>query len=172
MDENDDITVSTNLEKNMKPTKSNTTLSERVITLIEETRRKVAVSANIALVYTYYEIGRMIVEEEQGGKVRAEYGEKLLSELSEKLTDRFGKGWSIENLTRIRKFYLVYGEFEISSTVFTKSTFSEFVNTVDEIHPCQSSENRFLPNRPSFTLSWSHYLVLMRIADSVEQRRH
>lgn len=154
----------------MKPTKSNPALSERVITLIEEARRKVAVSANFALVYTYYEIGRMIVEEEQGGKVRAEYGEKLLSELSEKLTDRFGKGWSIENLTRIRKFYLVYGEFEISSTVFTKSTFSEFVNTVDEIHPCQSSENRFLPNRPSFTLSWSHYLVLMRIADSAERQ--
>ena len=56
----------------MKPTKSNPTLSERVITLIEEARRKVAVSANIALVYTYYEIGRMIVEKKQAEKKSAE----------------------------------------------------------------------------------------------------
>lgn len=124
----------------MKPTKSNSTLSDRVITLIEEARHKVAVSANIALVYTYYEIGRIIVEEEQGGKARAEYGKELLKDLSGKLTDRFGKGWSIETLTKCRFFYLIYSQGEI-------------VHSVDD-----------------FCLSWSHYLVLMRIADSSERQ--
>ena len=64
-----------------KPEKKDQTLSERVITLIEEARRKVASVANIALVYTYYEIGRMIVEDEQGGNLRAGYGEKVLEDL-------------------------------------------------------------------------------------------
>ncbi|MBQ4479268.1 MAG: hypothetical protein II943_01360 [Victivallales bacterium] len=55
------------------------------------------------LVYTYYEIGRVIVEDEQGG-----YGDKTLAELSSRLTDRFGKGWSMANLKLMRQFFLVY----------------------------------------------------------------
>ena len=123
----------------MKPVKRNPTLAERVITLIEEARRKVASVANVALVYTYYEIGRMIVEDEQGGQERADYGKALLKELSAKLTSRFGKGWSVETLTKCRYFYSTY------STV-------KIVHTVDD-----------------FCLSWSHYLILMRIADPAER---
>ena len=104
----------------MKPSKNSQSLPERVIALIEEARRKVASAANVALVYTYYEIGRMIVEDEQGGKERADYGKTLLKDLSAKLTDRFGQGWSVENLTLMRKFYLVYRTSEISYTPFTK----------------------------------------------------
>ena len=66
----------------MKVEKKNPPLVDRVITLIEEARRKVASVVNVALVYTYYEIGRMIVEDEQGGKERADYGKALLQELS------------------------------------------------------------------------------------------
>ncbi|MBQ6472490.1 MAG: hypothetical protein IJJ33_10935, partial [Victivallales bacterium] len=119
----------------MKPAKNNPSLSERVITLIEEARRKVASFANVALVYTYYEIGRMIVEDEQGGQERADYGKALLKDLSAKLTSRFGKGWSVETLTKCRYFYSTY-------------SMGKIVHTVDD-----------------FCLSWSHYLVLMRIAD-------
>ena len=68
-------------------------LASRITELIEAARSKVASIANVTLVYTYYEIGRMIVEEEQKGKARAAYGWKLLKDLSAKLTDRFGKGW-------------------------------------------------------------------------------
>lgn len=119
----------------MKPKKDKPSLSERVITLIEEARRKVASVANVALVYTYYEIGRMIVEDEQGGLERADYGKALLKELSAKLTNRFGKGWSVETLTKCRYFYSTYSTGKI-------------VHAVDD-----------------FCLSWSHYLVLMRITD-------
>ena len=65
----------------VKPSKKSQSLPERVITLIEEARRKVASAANVALVYTYYEIGRMIVEDEQGGKERADYGKTLLTQV-------------------------------------------------------------------------------------------
>ena len=115
-------------------------LAERVVALVEEARRKVASVANIAQVYTNYEIGRQIVEEEQGGKRRADYGRQILIDLSRKLTARFGRGWSEENLKLMRRFYLVY---------------SDSVNAVYQI--------------PKFTLGWSHYLLLMRIADPVER---
>ena len=75
----------------------------------------------------------MIVEDEQGGKERADYGKTLLKDLSAKLTDRFSQGWSVENLTLMRKFYLVYGASEISHTPFTKSDARKIVNTVYEI---------------------------------------
>ena len=63
-------------------------LFARVVTLIEDARQKVATVANIAQVYTNYEIGRQIVEEEQGGKRRAEYGKQIIEDLSLRLTQR------------------------------------------------------------------------------------
>ena len=139
----------------MKPSKNAQSLPERVITLIEEARRKVASAANVALVYTYYEIGRMIVEDEQGGKERAAYGDKTLAELSEKLTAKFGKGWSIANLKLMRQFFITYS------------------NSLNTVYPIGTPNGQATPLPANetihtvgdFTLSWSHYLVLMRIAD-------
>ena len=85
-------------------------LFARVAALVEEARQKVATVANIAQVYTNYEIGRQIVEEEQGGKRRADYGKQVLIDLSQKLTARFGRGWSAENLRKMRTFFLMYSE--------------------------------------------------------------
>ena len=70
--------------------------------------QRVAKTANVALVYTYYEVGRMIVEDEQGGKKRATYGKAQLADLSRKLTERFGKGWSVPNLKLMRQLFVVY----------------------------------------------------------------
>ena len=139
----------------MKPSKNVQSLPERVIALIEEARRKVASAANVALVYTYYEIGRMIVEDEQGGKERATYGDKTLAELSEKLTAKFGKGWSIANLKLMRQFFITYS------------------NSLNTVYPIGTPNGQATPLPANetihtvgdFTLSWSHYLVLMRIAD-------
>lgn len=139
----------------VKPSKNSQSLPERVIALIEEARRKVASAANVALVYTYYEIGRMIVEDEQGGKERAAYGDKTLAELSEKLTAKFGKGWSIANLKLMRQFFITYS------------------NSLNTVYPIGTPNGQATPLPANetihtvgdFTLSWSHYLVLMRIAD-------
>lgn len=132
-------------------------LFEKVSALIEQGRQRVVSAVNIAEVYTKYCIGQYIVEDEQQGKVRAEYGKQVLKELSARLTERFGEGWSVETLDKSRKFYRVYSSRQISSTVQTKLN---IVNSVDEIE----DGNTVAPIRqPRFTLSWSHYLVLMRI---------
>ena len=60
------------------------------------------------MVITYFEIGKMIVEEEQKGKERAEYGQQLTRELSQKLSTEFGKGFSVTNIQQMRNFYLIY----------------------------------------------------------------
>ena len=148
-------------------------LSERVIALIEGARQKVATAANLAQVYTNYEIGRQIVEEEQGGKRRAGYGEKLLIDLSAKLTARFGRGWSPTNLEYMRKFFKIYSCIEIPQTVSEEFyAASKIHNSVVEIRiPQTVSEISANTVRQihRFTLSWSHYLLLMRIEDPVER---
>ena len=78
------------IEKN--PAKTADLLFKKVADLIEQSRVRVATAMNVAEVYTKYQIGRYIVEEEQSGKVRAEYGKQVLKGLSERLTKRFGDG--------------------------------------------------------------------------------
>lgn len=73
------------------------------------------------MVYSYYEAGRMIVEEEQGGKERAAYGKYILKELSQRLTQKLGRGYSYDNLKLMRKFYLVYSKDSIGVTPFLQS---------------------------------------------------
>ena len=80
----------------------------RVIALLKEARKNVVQAVNKTMVYTYFEIGRIIVEEEQNGKARAAYGKQILKGLSEKLKAEFGKGFSVDNLENMRRFYLNY----------------------------------------------------------------
>ncbi len=156
--------------KNVVSKKSNrrASLFSRVVALIEEARQKVASVANLAQVYTNYEIGRQIVEEEQGGKRRAEYGKQVLIDLSQKLTARFGRGWSVDNLEKMRRFFLLYSHVEISANPLRKSDGDEKSAKVLRI---SSGEDLAPTSRqfPQFTLGWSHYLLLMRIADPVER---
>ena len=137
-------------------------LFERISALIEESRKRVATAVNLAEVYTKYEIGRHIVEDEQEGKARAAYGKQVLPILSQKLTDKFGSGWSLETLKSARKFYSVYAPQAIRSTALTKSDKengkTNLVNSVDQIQIAPAEPHKFV-------LSWSHYLVLMRIKD-------
>ena len=83
-------------------------LEAKISNLLKVARRKVVHSVNQSMVLTYFEIGRIIVEEEQNGKERAEYGKQILKGLSEELKKEFGKGFSVENLDRMRKFYRTY----------------------------------------------------------------
>ena len=137
-------------------------LFERISALIEESRKRVATAVNIAEVYTKYEIGRYILEDEQEGKARAAYGKQVLPILSQKLTDKFGSGWSLETLKSARKFYSVYAPQAIRSTALTKSDKetgkTNLVNSDDQIQIAPAEPHKFV-------LSWSHYLVLMRIKD-------
>jgi predicted nuclease of restriction endonuclease-like (RecB) superfamily len=128
------------------------------------------------MVYTYYEIGRMIVGDEQHGKECAEYGKQVLKELSKNLTKNFGKGFSVENLDRMRFFYKTYMT-AISSTVLTKLENSKNQKVNSTIQQTDSAElqkkrNDDITNNPQmrkFSLSWSHYLKLMRVENPNER---
>ena len=80
--------------------------------LLNLARAKAYHTVNSIMVETYWKIGQRIVEEEQGGASRAEYGAKLIENLSKYLTDTFGKGFSEANLKNMRQFYLTYPEFD------------------------------------------------------------
>ena len=145
--------------------KREVSLFERISALIDEARKRVVTTVNIDEVYTKYSIGQYIVEDEQQGEQRAKYGKAVLKNLSIRLTDKYGEGWSVETLDKCRKFYRVFSESGISSTMQTKL---KIVNSVDEIDEGSNNipgkDKQCLPNSsPTFTLSWSHYLILMRI---------
>ncbi|MBO4499102.1 MAG: hypothetical protein J5732_02480 [Bacteroidaceae bacterium] len=135
-------------------------LYERISDLIEQARRRVMTSVNIAEVYTKYSIGQYIVEDEQQGNARAEYGKQVLKELSVRLTERFGDGWSEETLKKCRFFYNVYSKSQIGSTVLTELPNAK---NVQQCGPNSATLSRNYAETPNFTLSWSHYLILMRV---------
>lgn len=85
--------------------------------ILAQARMKAYQSVNSVMVEAYWLIGKRIVEEEQNGKERAEYGEALLKNLSVALTKEFGKGFSSSNLRNFRQFYLTYSDPEICYTV-------------------------------------------------------
>ena len=111
--------------------------------LVKQAQRTLARAVNNTMVVTYYEIGRRIVEREQQGAQRAQYGKRVLQSLSDYLTAELGKGYSVDNLKLIRQFYLAYSTNAIGETVF----------------------HQFSPN-----IGWSHYIQLMRIKDVNERR--
>lgn len=89
--------------------------------VIELARGSAARSVNCIMTAAYWLIGRRIVEHEQGGKMRADYGEALLGRLSSDLAIRYGRGFGVDNLQRFRLFYLAYPPSQIHATLSRKS---------------------------------------------------
>jgi len=118
-----------------------TSLFENVSTIIEEARRKAVKQVNTIIVQTYWNIGRLIVEGEQKGKERAEYGERVLKRLANDLAKKYGRGFSKSNLFLMRKFYLAYPPQKF-----------------------QTVSGKFGEVR---ILSWPHYCELITITDDI-----
>lgn len=137
-------------------------LFDKIAELIESSRQKIASTVNLTMVYTYFEIGRMIVEEEQHGNLRAEYAKSVLKELSAKLSDKFGRGFSERNLRNMRQFFIIY-----SQTQIQQMPSAEFQSAEKETDTIWQKPSAISLN---FTLNWSHYLVLMRIENPDERR--
>ncbi len=83
-------------------------LSTKIIELIENARFSIAKNTNSTIVITYFTIGKMIVEGLQAGEKRAEYGKGLLTKVSIDLINKFKRGYSVQNLERMRNFYSIY----------------------------------------------------------------
>lgn len=145
----------------MELSKSDNQLFGKIADLLNEARKFIVKNVNQTIVLTYFEIGKLIVEEEQEGKERAEYGKAVLKELSQKLADEFGKGYSVYNLERMRNFYLVFrnriAETEKSASVMRKSDEEKSAS------PMRKIESPFI-------LSWTHYLQLIKIENEEERR--
>ncbi|WP_020558916.1 PDDEXK nuclease domain-containing protein [Thiofilum flexile] len=92
--------------------------------ILQESREKAYSQINSIMVDAYWQIGKRIVEEEQKGEARADYGKSLIAELSRQLGDEFGKGFSVANLQNFRKFYLIYPEQGKAYTLCTKLSWS------------------------------------------------
>ena len=153
----------------------------QAIDLVHAAREHVVRQTNSVMVFTYFQIGRLVVEHEQGGKIKAAYGRETITELSKKLTKEFGKGFSATNIEQMRSFYNAFAHknipYLIPQTVSEElrsgakklkgnagkkniipQTVSEELTTV--------SKPRVIPEKSFaalFSLSWSHYVILSRI---------
>lgn len=120
----------------MKKNVTNQNLIDDIKTILHEARQKVIQTINTTMTAVYWQIGQRIVEEEQGGDDRAAYGKRVLKELSHELSVEFGKGFSVDNLENMRRFYLAYPKSETASRKFELSwshyLFLSRINNVDE----------------------------------------
>ena len=147
------------------PAKRTPRLFDRVAAILEEARASVVRTVNTRMVVAYWLIGREIVQEEQGGKRRAGYGDTLLEDLSLRLTKRYGKGYSVTNLKNFRTFYQVYAnrlpaihhEADGQSPASCSVSQGQIRQALpDELATTPTA--RFAPD-----LSWTHYALLMRV---------
>ncbi|MCP4624320.1 MAG: DUF1016 domain-containing protein [bacterium] len=151
-------------------------LLEDISRLLDEARQQTARTVNAFLTATYWEIGRRIVEYEQKGKKRAEYGSALLQRLSKDLTLRFGRGFGVDNLQRMRSFYQAYEPEIIYATLSRKSMGTEILSE-KYATPSRISKDPAMKKKSEaasrlfslevlasvFPLSWSAYVRLLSV---------
>lgn len=128
-----------------------------IVALLEAARHAAARSVNALMTASYWEIGRRIVEFEQGGRDRAAYGEDLIKRLGADLTRQFGRGFGWRNLAQMRSFYLAWPAEQILQTLSAKSSGLQFLQTA-------SGESPDLPAlAQAFPLPWSAYVRLLSV---------
>jgi predicted nuclease of restriction endonuclease-like (RecB) superfamily len=155
-------------DKTIQPHSMNSLLADLRV-LILSARKAVAHTVDSIQVVTNFEIGRRIVEHEQQGSERAEYGKALLKELSAILTEEFGRGFSRSNLEYMRKFYLTYRERlpEKSQMASGKLPQTSKSQTPSDKLPIFEKTRTV---SAQFTLSWSQYVFLIGINNADERR--
>ncbi|MBU1718410.1 MAG: DUF1016 family protein, partial [Bacteroidetes bacterium] len=143
---------------------------------------RISTAINVNQLYTYFQIGKIIVRVEQDGEERAAYGKKVLIGLSEKLTNSFGKGFRVRNLELMRKFYMIYSKSHTLSAIFenapigistAKYTKSNEVNVPAEKSQTMSAKSKTGYSGQNYErlplLSWSQYVFLMQIGNIAER---
>ncbi len=143
-------------------------LFSQIKELILSARNTISRNVNTIQVITNFEIGHRIVEHEQHGAERAEYGKQVLKELAGKLETDFGKGFSITNLKSMRQFYLVYKK-RIGQTLSGELPDIEKGQTLSDQLATQRTTDLSKALSSKFLLSWSHYVFLMGINNQEER---
>lgn len=144
--------------------------------LLSQARRQAARSVNAVMTATYWEVGRRIVQFQQGGKARAAYGEEILERLAKDLTSRFGRGFGVSHIRTMRQFFLTYPRPAIRQSVI-----GELAGPGKRQSPIGESPLRLKSKTPSqklnfneftraFPLSWTHYARLIRVQNSYARK--
>lgn len=146
-----------------------------IAAVLETARRNSARAVNAVMTVTYWEVGRRIVEFEQGGKERAEYGAAMLARLSEDLTSRYGRGFGVVNLSQMKKFYLLWPADRILQTPSEKSSPTGVPalsqTSVDKSNRQTSVVDADLtPVAARFPLPWSAYVRLLGVKNAQARR--
>ena len=131
--------------------------------LMDNAGNSVAKEVNNILIQTYWEIGRIIVEDEQGNSDRAEYGKQLITDLSKRLTKEYGKGFSRSNLQNMRKFYLSYPICQTLSGKLSWSHYCELLSISDE-------KKRSFYEKETVSANWSVRELKRQIKTSLFER--
>lgn len=137
-----------------------------IVALLEASRRAAARSVNALMTASYWEIGRRIVEFEQGGQERAAYGKALLKRLSADLSARFGRGFGVDSLESMRLFYLTYPPLPNSESAVRISSDADGGDKSESV--IRISDDGL--GKRAFPLSWTHYIHLMRGTRSTQER--
>ena len=174
------------------PAASTDAVFARIVTILEEARTRVARTVNSEIVLAYWHIGREIVEEVQQGAARADYGEAVIDSLSQRLTQRFGPGFSGPNVRNFRQFYITYSgrrpeiryeprsesgagpspeihheprsELVVAGSGDEKQDDRDVSATLEQAVAQVHAERAFSPD-----LSWTHYRALMRVEHGAER---
>ena len=146
MKESEAVTRKNRINKRLNSKEISTEfLYKSIKSIIKKSRKSVHSAVNTAMVEAYWYIGKTIVEDEQQGKYRAEYGKQVIKDVSNKLSHEFGKGFSVQNLWNMRQFYWKFSSMRI-----------EF--KIEKNMDILSSLRR--------ELSWTHYKILLRVEKS------
>jgi predicted nuclease of restriction endonuclease-like (RecB) superfamily len=137
------------------------TIHDGIVELLSAARQAAARNVNALMTASYWEIGRRIVEAEQKGRRRAGYGERLIERLSSDLAARFGRGFGVNNLENMRRFFIAYPASTISQTLSGKLGYKLTAeNSTTIFRRLTLSELA-----PAFTLPWSAYVRLLSVQD-------
>ncbi len=148
---------------NKKMNKINKDIYSSIKALMDNARNNVAREVNNILIQTYWEIGRIIVEEEQGNSDRAEYGKQLVTDLSKRLTKEYGKGFSKSNLFNMRNFYLSFPIFQTLSGKLSWSHYCELLSISDD-------NKRSFYEKETINANWSVRELKRQIKTSLFER--
>ena len=108
--------------------KNNNKMIQEIKDIILSSRKKVAYEVNNTMLYAYWNVGRIIVENEQNGNIKAEYGKQIMKELSKELRKSLGSGFSVSNLFNMRKLYITYPKFQTVSGKLSWSHYCELLS--------------------------------------------
>lgn len=155
--------------------KSNTKMIEEIKNIIISSRNKITYEINNTMLLAYWNVGRIIVENEQNGNIKAEYGKQVIKELSKELRKTLGSGFSVRNLFNMRKIYIIYPKFQTLSRKLSWSHYCELLNIEnnDERNLRYMRQFYEMINETKWStmwtkLCWSHYREVLRLKDITE----